>query len=98
MLCMIVGLLLRETYVLNEESNFSASASPYIVFSMVLLLNQIRRDFNEIHSSQVARLQEQLQKERELRTALETGLGTSQRQLAVSSTIDEKVITAHKNN
>lgn len=39
----------------------------------------------------VARLQEQLQMERELRTALEAGLRTSQGQLAVSSTIDEKV-------
>ncbi|CDP11488.1 unnamed protein product [Coffea canephora] len=39
----------------------------------------------------VARLQEQLQKERELRTALEAGLRISQRQLAVSSTIDEKM-------
>ncbi|KAL3514256.1 hypothetical protein ACH5RR_026973 [Cinchona calisaya] len=39
----------------------------------------------------VARLREQLQKEKDLRTALEAGLQTSQRQLAVSSTIDEKM-------
>lgn len=39
----------------------------------------------------MARLQEQLQKERDLRTALEAGLNMSQGPLPISATIDEKV-------
>ena len=65
------------------------------IFSTCYIQNE-KGDFDEVHFSQVARLQEQLQKERELRTALEAGLRISQRQLAVSSTIDEKVIILQK--
>lgn len=50
---------------------------------------------SEVCSLQVARLQEQLEKEKELRTALESGLKTSRGPIAASSPISEKVTIQH---
>ncbi|CBI19246.3 unnamed protein product, partial [Vitis vinifera] len=57
-------------------------------------LERRKRDLHEHRQAleqDVARLQEQLQKERDLRTALEAGLNMSQGPLPISATIDGKV-------
>ncbi|KAL6317562.1 hypothetical protein AAG906_030315 [Vitis piasezkii] len=57
-------------------------------------LERRKRDLHERRQAleqDVARLQEQLQKERDLRTALEAGLNMSQGPLPISATIDGKV-------
>lgn len=52
---------------------------------------QILLYINCLNYAQVARLQEQLQRERDLRATLEAGLEIPQGPLPFSATIDEKV-------
>lgn len=53
--------------------------------------NNVWWDFGSMFTSQVARLQEQLQTERDLRAALEIGLSMSAAQLSAAQSLDLKV-------